>query len=257
MHRRLLWLAPALLGGTVLVACGSESLGHTERVFVAPAWTGAEQFEYELSDPDLHGYCTHTTEPGDDGTATLTTACIDAKGEGYHDDTTAVVDSQTLEPHQTSRTIVNIGDGTQTYREATYDPPDKVDISLLQTELDDPSKVKRQYDTTRDLPVADKDSPDPGWYDESSLFWLVRGIPLEEGFKGRFANVNISTVQLVGVEIEVEGKEEVEVPAGTFMAWNIRVKSSVTNRFWVEVDAPHRVVKARLEETTFELTSSE
>ncbi len=254
--RRLLWLVPAVLGGLVLVACGSESLGHTEKVFEAPAWTGAEQFEYELRDPDLHGYCTHTTESGPDGTTILATACTDAEGKGYHDDTTAKVDSQTLEPLQTTRTIVNIDDGTETFREANYNPPDKVDISLVQTELDDPSQVKRQYDTTRDLPVADKDSPDPGWYDESSLFWLVRGIPLEPGFKGRFANVNISTVQLVGVEIEVEGQEKVEVPAGTFMAWNIRVKSSVTNRFWVEVDAPHRVVKARLEETTFELTSA-
>jgi hypothetical protein len=47
--------------------------------------------------------------------------------------------------------------------------------------------------------------------------------------------------------------EEVTVPAGTFMTWSIRVESSITNRFWVDVEAPHRVIRARLEDTTFEL----
>jgi hypothetical protein len=129
-------------------------------------------------------------------------------------------------------------------------------ITLQRSDLSGEDDVE-EYEAERELPQPTDDAPEPGWYDETSLFWLVRGIPLQEGFEGRYANVNIGIARVVGADVKVEGIEEVTVPAGTFRAWSIRVESSITNRFWVDVESPHRVVRARLEDTTFELTGWE
>lgn len=251
-------LAGLLAVATVflLAACESEGIGTTTRIFSAPAWTGAETFEYDLvRGGDLYGYCTHETVPGDNGGLTLKTLCTDSGGKGNRDDSTAVVDPQTLEPIESERVVFNADTSVRTTRRAEYDPPE-VAISLVAIDTDT-EEVKQQFDTTRDLPKQEPGQPPPGWYDEASLFWLMRGIPLEDGFEGRYANINIGTAQINGADVKVDGQEEIEVPAGKFQVWRIRVESSVVNRFWVEVEAPHRVIEARLEDVTFQLTSSQ
>ena len=56
----------------------------------------------------------------------------------------------------------------------------------------------------------------------------------------------------------VEKRETVTVPAGTFETWAVSIRtSSITQRVWVEVDAPHRMIKARIERDTYELTRFE
>jgi hypothetical protein len=251
----MLWLTPVVASGLMFLACGSDDIGDTERIFVAPTWTGAETLEYELYDRELRGYCTHRTEPGE-GELRLTTECTDSRGEGHRDDTLAVVDPLTLEPISAERVIVDQDRKTRTVYGGLYMPPAEVIVTNSSADLSGEDE-KETYEASRELPAPTESAPDPGWYDETSLFWLMRGIPLEEGFEGRFANVNIGVARVVGADVEVEGIEEVEVPAGTFMAYSIRVKSSITNRFWVDVDAPHRVVQARLEGNTFELVSWE
>lgn len=255
MLRRLPVLVPVLLSGLFLFACGSEEVGDTEKIFVAPVWTGSETFEYELYERELSGYCTYRTEPEGD-VLRLITECTDAAGEGHRDDTTAVVDPQTLEPIEAKRVVIDTERETETIYAGTYEPPKHVVVSLTSVDLTGKDEDET-FEADRELPPATESAPKPGWYDETSLFWLIRGIPLEEGFKGRYANVNVGIGRIVGADVEVEGIEEVEVPAGTFRAYSIRVESSITNRFWVDVEAPHRVVKARLERTTFELVSWE
>lgn len=246
----------ALAAVFLLAACESEDIGTTTRIFAGPAWTGPETFDYELRIRDeVTGFCTYETDPGNDGALTLKSLCTDSGGKGHRDDSTATVDPQTLEPIESERVIFNADSGVRTTRKAEYDPP-QVTISLLAVDTDT-DEVKQQFDTTRDLPQQQEGEPPPGWYDEASLFWLMRGIPLEDGFEGRYANVNIGTAQINGADVKVDGQEEVEVPAGTFRVWQIRVESSITNRFWVEVEAPHRVIQARLEDTTFRLTGSQ
>jgi hypothetical protein len=253
MVRRAFGYAALALLGMSLAGCESEEIGDTEKVFSAPVWAGPESLEYQLRRREpIEGYCTYLTAPGAE-TTTLSALCMDAEGEGHRDDTVAIVDSQTLEPISSERVTINQDRETRDERFATYNPPSEVIVELTSIDLggeDDPE----HFEASRELPEPTESAPDPGWYDEASLFWLVRGIPLEEGFEGRFANVNIGIARIVGVDIEVEEMEEVTVPAGTFMTWSIRVESSITNRFWVDVEAPHRVVRARLEDTTFELT---
>lgn len=256
MLRTSMWLAGAIALGLSLAACQSQEIGDTERIFAAPVWTGEERMEYQLRRRDpIEGYCTYITEPGPDQ-STLTTDCVDAEGVGHSDDTVAIVDAQTLEPISSERIRIDLDLETRNEHRGTYHPPEDVVISLKRSDLSGEDDLE-EYEADRELPQPTDDAPEPGWYDETSLFWLVRGIPLEEGFEGRYANVNIGIARVVGADVEVEGVEEVTVPAGTFQAWSIRVDSSITNRFWVDVEAPHRVVRARLEDTTFELTGWE
>jgi hypothetical protein len=256
MLRTSLLLAGVVTLGLSLAACQTQQIGDTERIFVAPVWTGPETLEYQLRRRDpIEGYCTYLTEPGPERT-TLTTDCVDAEGVGHSDDTVALVDAQTLEPISSERIRIDVDMGERNEHRATYQPPDEVVISQTTIDLVD-EDVDEVHEVARELPEPTEDAPDPGWYDEASLFWLMRGIPLEDGFEGRYANVNIGIARIVGVDVEVDGIEEVTVPAGTFQAWSIRVESSITNRFWVDVEAPHRVVRARLEDTTFELTGWE
>jgi hypothetical protein len=106
------------------------------------------------------------------------------------------------------------------------------------------------------LPAPGEGGPDPGWYDDESLLWLIRGIPLRIGWEGGYHNVNASTGRVFRVKLKVDGREEVKVDAGTFDTWSVRVESaSITQRIWVEVAAPNRVVKARIERIYYELSS--
>ncbi len=83
----------------------------------------------------------------------------------------------------------------------------------------------------------------------------MRGIPLREGFEGSFTNVNARS-SVFSAEVAVEEMEEVEVPAGTFQAWKVRLETStVTQLIWVEAEAPHRVIRARIERLTYELAA--
>lgn len=252
MRRPVPGLVALAMLGLSLVACSSEEIGDTERIFSAPVWSGPETMEYQLRERDpIDGYCTYITEPGEQRT-TLSALCRDAAGEGHSDDTAAVVDSATLEPISSERITINRDRETRDERRATYEPPTEVVIELTSIDLSGEEEPSH-FEASRDLPGPTESAPQPGWYDETSLFWLMRGIPLEEGFEGRYANVNIGIARVVGADVEVEEMEEVTVPAGTFMTWSIRVESSITNRFWVDVEAPHRVIRARLEDTTFEL----
>lgn len=113
-------------------------------------------------------------------------------------------------------------------------------------------------DVQRELPEPTKAVPEPAWYDDEELLWLVRAIPLTEGFEGSFTNVNASTGRVFAADVTVERREVVEVPAGTFATWKIRLETStVTQLIWVEQDAPHRVIRARIERLTYELTAFE
>ncbi len=123
--------------------------------------------------------------------------------------------------------------------------------------FDDKGKVR---ETERKLPEPTETSPDPGYYDDESLLWLVRGMDLREGYEVSYQNVNAGTGQTFPVDLKVEGQETVRVPAGEFTAWKVRVRTaSVTQFVWVEAEGSRRLVKARIEgieDVIYELTAS-
>lgn len=240
-----------LLAATLGAGCSTDIGAPPERVFKGAPWTADERMTYDLVERggQVYGTCEVVTdvdhEPGT-GTTLLSFLCGD--GEGYRDDRTALVDSATLEPHTATRTITKT-DEKATKFESQYDPP------LVRLTATEGEKTRT---TERDLPEPTKENPEPGWYDDESLLWLVRGIPLAQGYKGAFRDINASTGRIFTVEVSVVAQETLKVPAGEFTAWKVRVRtSSVTHYFWVDIESPHRIVRARVEHLSYELTGIE
>ncbi|MCL4241217.1 MAG: DUF3108 domain-containing protein [Dehalococcoidia bacterium] len=248
-------ILPLLLAAglaAVLSSCAGSNDRTLSKVFVAPPWTGDERNEYDLLDEagDLYGKCVLETDvDAEPGKTRLSRLC--ANEPRYRDDGTVLVDSQTLVPFEAARVRTDAEKNTRVAALSTYAPP------IVKFTFDDKGKVR---ETERDLPEPSETSPDPGYYDDESLLWLVRGMDLREGYEATYQNVNAGTGGTFPVDLKVEGQETVTVPAGEFTAWKIRIRTaSVTQFVWVEASGSRRLVKARIEgieDVIYELTAS-
>ncbi|NJD66031.1 MAG: DUF3108 domain-containing protein [Chloroflexi bacterium] len=244
-----------MLAGSLAVAlssCAGSNDRTLSKVFVAPPWTGDEHNEYNLIDEggDLYGTCVLETDvETEPGKTRLSRLC--ANEPRYRDDGTVLVDSLTLVPLEAARVRTDAEKNERVAALSVYEPP------IVKFIFDDKGKVR---ETERKLPEPTETSPDPGYYDDESLLWLVRGMDLREGYEASFQNVNAGTGQTFPVDLKVEGRETIQVPAGEFTAWKIRVRTaSVTQFVWVEAEGSRRLVKARIEgieDVIYELTAS-
>lgn len=245
MARRLAAFGMGIVS-LALVACSPEAPKGHPRIFDAAPWTGDEMLTYDLMNRDeVDGQCTLETDvESAPGQTTLKHLCSDATGE-FRDDRIAIVDSATLAPISAERIIKN---SKTTTVSATY----KGATAALRTETDG-----EVTEGTRELPPATDDVPEPTWYDDESLFWLIRGVPLRSGFEQTYTNLNAANGRVFDVKVIVKDVEKVSVPAGQFDAWLIRIQTdSIVQEFWVEEAAPNRVIKARIERINYVLTGS-
>ncbi|GIW12854.1 MAG: hypothetical protein KatS3mg062_0293 [Tepidiforma sp.] len=240
MKRRILFTIPAALAAALFSACAGTESYPAERVFLGPPWTGDERYIYDLlaSGRDPYGTCILETDvDAGPGITRLTRLCSDEPGP-HRDDGSVEVDEVTLEPIRSTRVQTDAEKNRRISFTATYAYP------VVKYEADDNGK-RRQ--TERDLPKATDENPDPAYYDDESMLWLVRGIDLRTGYEGSYRNASAATGAVFDVRLRVEGEEEVTVPAGTFRTWKVRISTSTITQFaWVEVEAPHRVIKARV-----------
>ena len=244
---------PALLAAGLIVACSGTDERPLTKVFVSPPWTVDESNHYLLhrtEDAEVYGECTLELRlNAEDGNTRLNRLCGDGDNR---DDGTVLVDPGTLRPITSNRTQYRAEKDQRLSFDSFYEPP------IVKFVADENGKLR---ETTRDLPQPDKTSPDPGYYDDESLLWLVRGIDLSEGYEASYQNVSAGTGQTFRVDLAVEGQEEVTVPAGEFTTWRVRVRTaSVTQYAWVEVDQPHRLIRARIkgiQDVTYDLEPSE
>ena len=247
---RVLVIAIAVVvAAGILVSCDSGSTPPLSKVFKAPPWTGAEHYTYDLRDQgdQLTGSCELKTTPeSQPGQTLLEQLC--GNGKGDRDDRHALVAADTLIPQSSGRTIYGIDKNRTTTFTTTYDFP-KVTFHA-----DEDGKT---HDTTRDLPQPTTESPDPGYYDDESLFWVVRGVPLEKNWQGSYDDVNASLGSIFATTVKVESTEDIKVPAGDFTAWRVRVETNDnTNYFWVDQAAPHAVIQANIDNVTYKLTAA-
>jgi len=239
------------------VGCGSGGEAPTSHIFQDPPWTGQERATYDLLDEGdrVDGICVLETTPSGD-VVQMRRLCEDASGEGHRDDGLVEADAETLIPVRSERVLVNADSGKRTTFVGTYG---ETVATLAYERADiDSGVIEEERSTDRDLPEPDEASPDPGYYDDESLFWLVRGIPLEEGWEGAYHNVNLGVGRIFVAEVLVDRRERAVVPAGEFDTWRIRVRTaSVTQLVWIEVAAPHRMIKAEIERSTYVLRDFE
>ncbi len=239
----------ALAATTLLIAAacgGSESVDEAEKLFEAPPWQGEESYVYQLSTrgEDNAGTCTLVTEPEfEPGRTKLSRLCENGP---YRDDGVAIVESQTLQPFSAERVVFDGEKNRRTIYTNTYRETDV----LFEADVDG-----KLNDTTRDLPTPTDRMPDPGWYEDESLLWLARGIPLRKGFEGTYAHViNAGLPRLLEVDVVVEGPEKVEAGDQEYEAWHVQFRRSDNiYRVWVETGGVHRVVRAQIEDVVYEL----
>lgn len=243
-------LVCAAAGALLLSSCASSDDKTLTKVFSHVPWTANESNEYNLviENNELYGTCTLETKLNDNGSNTrLNRLCGDGENR---DDGTVLVDPTTLRPIESQRTSQrknNTVSFTSTYHETSV------------TFVSDENGKTRQ--TERDLPQPDDASPDPGYYDDESLLWLVRGIELREGYEGTYQNNLAGTGQTFPVDLKVEKQERIKVPAGEFTAWKVRISTATVTQFaWVDVESPNRLVQARIngvQDVTYQLVRTQ
>lgn len=250
---RVVGLALAGLAALSFASCGGEAERTLTKVFLGPPWTADERLEYRLlaERDEPYGRCFLEVElEAEPGLTRLNLLCDDEPGP-HRDDGTALVRSDTLEPISSTRVRTDASKNDRFSVSSIYEPPDKV-----RYESNDNGTIRS---TTRDLPKPSDKSPDPGYYDDVSLLWLVRGIDLREGYEATFQNIAANTGQTFPVDLYVVGKETVQVPAGEFSAWRVRIRTASVVQFaWIDAEAPHRMVKAQIrgvQDVTYELVS--
>jgi hypothetical protein len=242
-------LLALVLAAFAVAACGGGSTRQTSKVFTAPPWTGPEQLSYNLSrrgEPSA-GTCELKTEPDfEPGRTRLSHHC--GKDE-FSDDAAAIVDAKTLKPITATRTTIDTRKERKTVWTNSYEN------TVVRFEAETNGSASN---TSRDLPKPDATSPDPGWYEDATLLWLARGIPLQAGFTASYAHViNAGQPRVITVDVKVGAPEKVDVPAGAFSAWKIRiVGGNATYTIWVDDQPPHRVVRAVIEDLTYALTAA-
>lgn len=201
----LLSLTAALLAA----ACAGDTEVATSKIFQATPWQGAEDLAYTVTNRGIDGAgtCRFVTPAERTGPASFVQHC--AKDE-FGDERTVIADAATLEPQSTVRTNTDSKKQTAVTHTVTYAGTEATFTT------DD---GQRSRTTTRPLPKPSDSSPDPGWYDDDTLFWLARGVPLREGWQGGYMHViNAGQPRVLAVSVEVQRTEAVEVPAGTFQA---------------------------------------
>lgn len=249
LRRRSVFLGGSIAAILLLGACSGSDDVRVARVFVSPPWTGNETYHYNLIDSggEIYGACELETNPGfEPGKTKLSRLCGDGPNR---DDGAVVVDSATLKPYSATRVISDSSKGKRTAFSAAYAD------AAVHFSADVNGKVN---EADRDLPRPSKTSPEPAWHDDESLLWVVRGIDLKQGYEAAYKNVNAGNGRVFTVELKVETAEKVKVPAGEFMAWKVRIRTdSITQYAWVSVDAPHTLVRARIERLTYELARAD
>jgi hypothetical protein len=220
-RKGVLLLAPILLAAGMAWGCGEEV--ETQDIVSVIPWASREEAHYRLEDRDgdERGLAVLAVEQRGD-TYRLT---LRFRENGNSDDTEVVVDAKSLKPLSLRRVIV--GEDRTDVVEGRY-----VEEGVL-------IEARSDGDETKTLLGV----PEHSYDDESSLF-LWRTLPFEEGFEASYNTIRVNQRERSLATVTVVGRETVEVPAGTFEAWRVEVRSGgVTQVAWYAADPRRYLVK--------------
>ncbi|HEU4759610.1 MAG TPA: DUF3108 domain-containing protein [Dehalococcoidia bacterium] len=239
MGRRLLLILGLALLAT---ACGGgTTLLSGQEVLSAIPWSGPETARYRLlQGKDLKGHGELRLELQGDVLSLAQT--FEFPDQKLTDDVSALVDPATLRPTRVERTIS--GPEGERHCRADY----AAGTAVVE------QKAKKETRTDR-LGVP------PRSYDSWSDLFLWRTISFSESFQVTYADVLSCTLtkpQVLSVALRVKGRETVSVPAGTFEAWRLEIRSGGrTQKAWYADDAARTLVRYDNEDLVFELESRE
>jgi hypothetical protein len=226
----LLFFVPVLF-----LACTNEPDVDTQDVVSTIPWPviNGERFEYRLveDDGDQVGSAVLRTTP--EGTNTRLEAMFE--NETNTDNSTVIVNAQTLKPVSSTREIV------------TED-----DTELIEVTYTDQGAVIKQGDKQSGMSVPEHS------YDNDSSLWLWRTISFSEDYESAYITLITNRRSRQTVVLEVTGKESVTVPAGTFDAWRLEIRTANARQVAWIADTPRRTLLKYDNDRNliFELTSA-
>lgn len=203
-------------------------------------WTGPETFKYRLLQGDDVKGSGALTLSVTSSTFVMEQA-FEIPEEEVTDSISAEVEADTLKPRKVERVI----DGPEGERrcEATYA---ENTVTVEQRAGED--------ERTDTLSV-----PTPH-YDSWSDLFLWRTIEFFEGQELEYVDVlscSLAKPDVLSIVLKVKEKEEVEVPAGTFQAWRLEIRSGGrTQKAWYADDERRTLVRYDNGDLVFELEST-
>tara|TARA_B100000029_G_C17594310_1_gene963581 strand:+ start:754 stop:1551 length:798 start_codon:yes stop_codon:yes gene_type:complete len=245
----------------ILYACADVELEPHSRIFDSAVWDKNESLKYELTrNGYVEGFCVVETSSKGDGVTNLIQICTDAFDYGYTDERRTYVKEADLQPISSLRIIEDPKKMERRHFSANYfydDVKQSHVVFEIKEFKDNTDLPVRTLEVSRDLPPSSDMVPTPVWYDDDSIFWLIRGITYNEGFSASFTDVNAATGRVFSAHLKVERREFIEVPFGLFEVWKIKLETATIKQYlWVELESPHRIVRAKLEDLVYELISS-
>jgi hypothetical protein len=208
-----------LLMSLLAIGCSGDSHPPTSDVFGMAPWTGDETAMYDVKTDRGEMLGREELRIDVDGERTTLTQLFVATGR--RDESKVVVESRTLKPISSIRTIV------------TSDEDEAIEVTYT-----DAGALIKQGDKQSGLSV-----PEHSYDNDSSLF-LWRTLPFAEGYEAAYNTIITNFRSRQVVTLKVARRETVRVPAGEFMAWRLEIKTSNANQVAWYADTPaHPLVK--------------
>jgi len=228
----------AALALLALAGCKSETTTLSGEAIVSRIpWVRHEEASYRLMDGDEvqgDGLLRITSVNG------LLTLRQEFESEEFHDEVVAVTLAGTMQPQSVQR-VIDGPDGERRW-EVLYEGGG---AKVVQNSEDD----ERQDNLS--VPTRSYDS----WTD----VFLWRTMDFRDGYEASYADVLSATLarpQVISQTVRVSGKETVEVPAGTFEAWRLEIRSEDgSQEAWYADTATRPLVRYDNGSLVFELLS--
>lgn len=215
-----------LLGVTLVavmsLAAGCRA-GPAALTLGGPPWQGDEAARYEILDREGNRVGTATFSVAREGERWALSEADEA-GE-IRQSSRVLVDATTLRPLRGHKEIH--APGTEATVEYTYSS-DEVDIKALVNGEERSAAVK----VSRNI------------LDNDQLLMTLRAIPFAEGYEAATLLVVPANALRINTTVRVQGREKVEVPAGTFEGWRVELDfGQAKQQVWYAVEPPHQMLQ--------------
>jgi hypothetical protein len=220
--------------------CGDdEELAASGPVIGTIPWEVPETSNYRLLDGDDEiGSAVLTVDAAEAPETSVFSQVFEFPDREITDEVLVSAGAETLAPQTVTRDVT----GPEGKREwdVTYEDGQ---VTVHQTDEDD------ERTDTLAVPLSSYDT----WTD----LFLWRTLDFREGFEVKYLGVvtaDFKKPEVITISLKVAGLETVEVPAGTFSAWELEVRAGGrTQRAWIEDQEQRRLVRYDNTELVFEL----
>lgn len=238
---RISVLAGVAVALVLAAGCGDDDGGTISgggTLLVGIPWTVPETTSYKLfNDEEEIGSAQLSIEAGEQGDNNFKQT-FEFPGRQISDKVAVAAGADSLAPRTVTR-VVNSPEGRRTW-DVTYAPSS---VTVVQEDEDD-----ERIDTI-DIPRTSYDT----WTD----LFLWRTIEFKEGYEVKYAAVvtaDFAKPDVISIVLKVTGLETIVVPAGTFEAWRLEIRSGGrTQKAWIADDDQRTLVRYDNTELVFEL----